>query len=94
LDYNAEEIHDTSITGESHIGSVMDYDPINIAPEGVTQGNYFPHSPGLYDRWAIKFGYTPNLSDDEKTKILSQSVLPEYIFGTDGDAMGSPGSKY
>ena len=91
--YNAEEIHDTSITGESHIGSVMDYDPINIAPEGVTQGNYFPHSPGLYDRWAIKFGYTPNLSDDEKTKILSQSVLPEYIFGTDGDAMGSPGSN-
>ena len=44
--YDAKDIHDTSITGKSHIGSVMDYDPINIAPEGVEQGNYFPHEPG------------------------------------------------
>mgnify|MGYP003324416707 CR=1 FL=1 len=91
--YDADEIHDTSITGKSHIGSVMDYDPINIAPEGKEQGNYFPHAPGLYDRWAIKFGYTPNLSDSEREEILSQSVLPELIYGTDGDAMGSPGSN-
>jgi hypothetical protein len=91
--YDADEIHDTSITGKSHIGSVMDYDPINIAPEGKEQGNYFPHAPGLYDRWAIKFGYTPNLSGSEREKILSQSVLPELIYGTDGDAMGSPGSN-
>ena len=91
--YDADEIHDTSITGKSHIGSVMDYDPINIAPEGKEQGNYFPHAPGLYDRWAIKFGYTPNLSDFEREEILSQSVLPELIYGTDGDAMGSPGSN-
>ena len=89
--YDADEIHDTSITGKSHIGSVMDYDPINIAPEGKEQGNYFPHAPGLYDRWAIKFGYTPNLSGSEREEILSQSVLPELIYGTDGDAMGSPG---
>ena len=91
--YNAKDIHDTSITGKSHIGSVMDYDPINIAPEGVKQGNFFPHEPGLYDQWAIKFGYTPNLSDEERNEILSQSVLPEHIYGTDGDAMGSPGSN-
>ena len=91
--YDADEIHDTSITGKSHIGSVMDYDPINIAPEGKEQGNYFPHAPGLYDRWAIKFGYMPNLSDSEREEILSQSVLPELIYGTDGDAMGSPGSN-
>ena len=91
--YDADEIHDTSITGKSHIGSVMDYDPINIAPEGKEQGNYFPHAPGLYDRWAIKFGYTPNLSGSEREEILSQSVLPELIYGTDGDAMGSPGSN-
>ena len=43
--YDATEIHDKSITGNNHIGSVMDYDPINIAPEGVQQGNYFPTEP-------------------------------------------------
>ena len=91
--YDAKDIHDTSITGKSHIGSVMDYDPINIAPEGVKQGNFFPHEPGSYDQWAIKFGYTPNLTDEERNEILSQSVLPEHIYGTDGDAMGSPGSN-
>ena len=89
--YDAEEIHDVSITGDNHIGSVMDYDPINLAPDGVTQGNYFPSGPGSYDMWAIEFGYTPNLSEEERENILSKSSQPEYIFGTDGDAMSSPG---
>ena len=89
--YDAKDIHDTSITGKSHIGSVMDYDPINIAPEGVEQGNYFPHEPGLYDQWAIKFGYTPNLSDEERNEILSQSIVDGNKYGTDGQAMSSPG---
>ena len=35
--YDAKDIHDTSITGKSHIGSVMDYDPINIAPEELSK---------------------------------------------------------
>mgnify|MGYP002885522182 CR=1 FL=1 len=89
--YDAKEVHDVSITGNNHIGSVMDYDPINLAPEGVSQGNYFPSGPGFYDIWAIEFGYTPNLSDVERENILSKSTQPEYIFGTDGDAMSSPG---
>tara|TARA_B100001175_G_scaffold309763_1_gene311910 strand:- start:10883 stop:13360 length:2478 start_codon:yes stop_codon:yes gene_type:complete len=89
--YDAKEIHDTSITGNNHIGSVMDYDPINLAPEGVSQGNYFPSGPGSYDMWAIEFGYKPYLSDEERKNILSKSSQPEYIFGTDGDAMSSPG---
>ena len=89
--YDAKEVHDVSITGDNHIGSVMDYDPINLAPEGVTQGNYFPSGPGSYDMWAIEFGYTPSLSDEERENLLSKSSEPEYIFGTDGDAMSSPG---
>mgnify|MGYP006215644283 FL=1 len=47
--YDASEIHDKKITGNNHIGSVMDYDPINIAPDGLKQGNYFPTVPGPYD---------------------------------------------
>ena len=69
----------------------MDYDPINIAPEGVEQGNYFPTVPGFYDIWAITFGYTPDMTEEERNNLLAQSTKPELIFGTDDDAMGSPG---
>ena len=89
--YDAKEVHDVSITGDNHIGSVMDYDPINLAPEGLTQGNFFPTGPGSYDIWAIEFGYTPSFTDEQRENLLSKSTQPEYIFGTDGDAMSSPG---
>ena len=89
--YDSEEIHDKSITGKAHISSVMDYDPINIAPKNLKQGNFFPHGAGFYDVWAIQFGYTPNLSGAEREELLSKSSQPEYKYGTDGDAMGSPG---
>ena len=91
--YDADDIHNVSITGKSHIGSVMDYDPINLAPEGIPQGNFFPHGPGIYDKWAIEFGYTPNMTDEQRDLILAKASMPEYVFGTDGDAMGSPGSN-
>ena len=39
----------------------MDYDPINVAPKGTKQGIFFSTVPGEYDKWAIKFGYTPGL---------------------------------
>ena len=89
--YGPREVHDTNITGGATISSIMDYDPINIAPPGIEQGNYFPTEPGEYDRWAIEFAYTPNLSDGERAKLLALSVLPAYTYGTDGDAMGTPG---
>ena len=91
--YDASEIHDTSVTGKNHIGSVMDYDPINIAPEGVEQGNFFPTVPGPYDIWAITFGYTQEMNEVDRENLLSQSTKPEFIFGTDDDAMGSPGGN-
>ena len=91
--YDASEIHDTSITGKNHIGSVMDYDPINIAPKGVEQGNFFPTVPGPYDIWAITFGYTQEMNGVDRENLLSQSTKPEFIFGTDDDAMGSPGGN-
>ena len=91
--YDASEIHDTSVTGKNHIGSVMDYDPINIAPEGVEQGNFFPTVPGQYDIWAIVFGYTQEMNEVDRENLLSQSTKPEFIFGTDDDAMGSPGGN-
>jgi len=91
--YSPSEIHDKTITGNTLMSSVMDYDPINIAPEGTEQGIYFSTVPGVYDKWAIKFGYTPNLSDEERTELLRQSVKRELTFGTDDDAMSYPGNN-
>jgi len=91
--YSPTEIHDKTVTGNTLMSSVMDYDPINIAPEGTEQGIYFSTVPGVYDKWAIKFGYTPNLSDEERTELLRQSVKRELTFGTDDDAMSYPGNN-
>ncbi|GIS48990.1 MAG: hypothetical protein Ct9H90mP22_5780 [Gammaproteobacteria bacterium] len=55
----------------------MDYDPINIAPEGVEQGIYFSTEPGVYDKWAVKFGYTPNLT--EKRELHCFKVCKKRI---------------
>ena len=77
--YDAKEVHDVSITGDNHIGSVMDYDPINLAPEGIPQGNFFPTGPGFYDIWAIEFGYTPS-SLMRNVKTFFQNRLSQNIY--------------
>ena len=37
----------------------MDYNPVNIAPKGVKQGDYFTTTIGPYDYWAIEYAYKP-----------------------------------
>ena len=36
-------------------GSVMDYNPVNIMPDGETQGDFFSTTIGPYDMWAIEW---------------------------------------
>ena len=91
--YSPTEIHNKDITGNTIMSSVMDYDPINVAPEGVEQGIFFSTVPGIYDKWAIKFGYTPNLSSEERKELLLESVKRELTFGTDDEAMSYPGNN-
>ena len=91
--YSPSEIHNKEITGNTLMSSVMDYDPINVAPEGTEQGIYFSTVPGVYDKWAIKFGYSPNLTEDERTAILRESIKKELTFGTDDEAMSYPGNN-
>ena len=91
--YSPEEIHNKEITGNSLMNSVMDYDPINVAPEGTEQGIFFSTEPGIYDKWAIKFGYTPNLSDEDREELLRESIKKELTFGTDDEAMSYPGNN-
>jgi hypothetical protein len=55
-----DQLHDTSITRKQGlVGSVMDYNPINLAPKGVKQGDYFTTTLGPYDYWAIEYAYKP-----------------------------------
>ena len=44
--YSPDEIHNKDLTGNTIMSSVMDYDPINIAPEGKEQGIFFSTVPG------------------------------------------------
>ena len=91
--YSPSEIHDRELTGKTIMNSVMDYDPINVAPKGTKQGIFFSTIPGEYDKWAIKFGYTPDLTDEERRLMLLDSVKPELSFGTDEEAMSYPGNN-
>ncbi len=90
--YGPREIHDPNVTGDALMGSVMDYAPINLAPDGGPQGRYFSIAPGPYDIWAIRFGYDPRLDDaGARAAHLARSLEPELAFGNDADDMRFPG---
>jgi hypothetical protein len=93
-----EELNNTNIThSKGLVASVMDYVPLNLAPLGTKQGDYYPVILGPYDEWAIAYGYQPfggyghgsavPLSEKPMLDtILSQSSQPELSFATDEDA--------
>jgi hypothetical protein len=92
-----QELNNTEITHSKGLaGSVMDYLPVNIAPQGVQQGDYFPEVIGPYDEWAIEYGYKrspqaalePILPTAEKSfleQIALASPQPELSYATDED---------
>ena len=90
--HNNEDVHNPDIT--SNVGvtaSVMEYPAINIAPLGVEQGDYYDTIPGPYDIWAIKYGYTPDLDEEELAEIIAEQNKPEHMFANDSEDMRSPG---
>ena len=90
--HNNEDIHNTEITSKVGItSSVMEYAPINLAPLGKKQGDYYDVIPGPYDIWAIRYGYTPNLNEQELSEIIKESSNPELMFANDSESMGYPG---
>ncbi|MBM3832657.1 MAG: DUF5117 domain-containing protein [Verrucomicrobia bacterium] len=89
---NQDQINDTSITRVKGMsGSVMDYNPINIAPKGQKQGDYASTTIGPYDYWAIEYAYKPIDGDEaaELKKIAARSPEPDLTFATDEDMYGS-----
>ena len=90
--HNTEDVHKPEITSKVGVtASVMEYPAINLAPLGYKQGDYYDIVPGPYDKWAIKFGYTPNLTEEERRSILSESNKPEHMFANDSEDMRSAG---
>ena len=75
--------------------SVMEYPAINIAKDPNNQGLYFDIKPGVYDIWAIQYGYTSYSSSAEEIegleKILSRSTEDQLAFANDALDMRSPG---
>ena len=95
--HSLKDIHNAELTEKTGLtGSVMDYPPINIAPKGVKQGQYFTTKPGPYDHWVINYGYSEALEDPiEEAKrleaIAALSHQPELAFANDADDMRAPG---
>jgi hypothetical protein len=90
-----EELHDTTITRKHGLsGSVMDYLPVNIAPKGVKQGDYFSTTIGPYDYWAIEYAYKPldggTEGEVEKLReIANRGAKFGHDYGTDEDVFGT-----
>jgi hypothetical protein len=86
-----KDLHNTAVTRERGlVGSVMDYNPINLAPKGVRQGDYFTNTIGPYDYWAIEYAYTPlsggtEGEQKELQKIASKCATPGLSYATDED---------
>jgi hypothetical protein len=88
-----DQLHDTNITRKQGlVGSVMDYNPVNLAPKGVKQGDFFTSTIGPYDYWAIEYAYKPlsggtEGESAELQKIATRCAEPGLDYGTDEDLM-------
>ena len=92
-----DELHDRRVTDKEGISSsVMDYNPVNIAPEGLEQGEYYQTTLGPYDYWAIEYAYQPLEEDSPASeraqleRIAARVAAPELAYGTDEDAIFGP----
>jgi uncharacterized protein DUF4953/uncharacterized protein DUF5117/uncharacterized protein DUF5118 len=54
------QLSDRSYTKANGLGvSVMDYNPPALSLDPKKQGDFYAQTIGSYDRWAIRYGYTP-----------------------------------
>ncbi len=86
------ELNNKAITRDRGlVGSVMDYNAVNLAPQGQTQGDYYTHVVGPYDKWAITYGYAAsgetsiNGERPFLQKIAARSTEHDLAYATDED---------
>ena len=89
-----EDLNNTQVTRtQGMIASVMDYVPVNLAPPGTVQGDYYPTIVGPYDDWAIEYGYkviggaNPNSDLPALQQIASRAGEPQLAYAPDEDAV-------
>jgi hypothetical protein len=91
--YSNEELADPEFTKTHGIaGSVMEYNPFNIALAGKPQGTYNMQSLGPYDYWAIEYAYkeiAPERESEELQRIAARSNERELAFMMDDTIFAS-----
>jgi len=91
-----DELNNKKIVAERGVcSSVMEYPAINITRNPEDQGLFFDVKPGVYDMWAIEFGYSQydNFEAEEEgiSAILSRSTEKDLAFANDAMDMRSTG---
>ncbi len=90
-----QQLASAELTAERGVAAtVMDYLSINFAASGQEQPTFYPLAPGPYDHWAIEYGYSEALADEQAERlrldtILARSTEPDLAFGHDADDMRS-----
>lgn len=84
-----DELIDPCIVQERGIcSSIMSYPEANIAPQGKEQTDFYLTKPGVYDIWAIEFGYASSIDNDESRQaLLSRSSESELAYATDSEVI-------
>ncbi len=92
--YSLKQIQDPAFTKVNGVaGSVMDYNPYNLAVKGEKQGEYFMSTLGPYDYLAVEYAYRPLEPATEKTELAkiaaTATTNPLLAYATDEDAGGN-----
>ena len=95
--YSLKQIQDPAFTKVNGLaGSVMDYNPFNLATKDEKQGEYVMSTLGPYDYLAVEYAYKPldpMTEAADLAKIAAQTTTnPVLAYATDEDAGGiAPG---
>ena len=83
--YTLDEINSDKVKGKPLASSVMDYMSTNFnVDKDQVQGDYTMVGIGLYDMWAIEYGYT----FDDPAKVAARTGEPGNAYLTDEDTGG------
>ncbi|MFN8697653.1 MAG: zinc-dependent metalloprotease [Burkholderiales bacterium] len=90
--YTLKQVQDPNFTKVNGIaGSVMEYNPFNLAAKGEKQGEYGMSTIGPYDYLAVEYAYKPLDPKTEKadlSAIASKATTnPLLAYATDEDAI-------
>ncbi|MDO5552124.1 MAG: zinc-dependent metalloprotease [Planctomycetia bacterium] len=89
--HSLDEINNFSEDSEyGYVGSIMEYQPVNISLKGTKQGPYYSTKLGEYDYWVIEYGYKDfgKGTDSERSelqKLAARQTETQFNYATDED---------